>query len=499
MAEPSAPESPASAGPALGSTADSAPYVPVSWLAVAAAGSAGLLGLLLLVLGFVHFRAKRPLLEEQLLIFAILAIVLSFAARRVIRNSEGTRTGTLFGIDLPNAAWWGGLVLGLGYVSYLMAIEFSIQRDARNEAQTWSENVLKGDDEGLNRAFHRTQDPSQRRNVPATNGELLEARWGKEYTAFRQCDLRRLIARNPKDTTLQIGGLREWRYLPTGVECVYTGTITCPEGTFPLLFPMRGTESSGSDTGGRQWQLIHGPNGFIDKERAKLTPYGWFIAHIGISGANLTRELMMSTGTREGRATVYPNYVSNDPETEKFFRPLTVGGAQLRASIVGATAAYAFTPGPKFLDFTAERLFTLPGGAKADDTRMTAFKQAWATTGIVRAGDRIRESTDVNDQVVISDAGIFYRMPVEIPMPSTRGEIVAARAGLVFECVEPGLMDELKNLKASADPASGTDAPPASIQNRRLAFKLLRIESDLKPIKSEPPKMPDAPPQPGAP
>ena len=81
MAEPTISPGPLSS-PVLGSTADQIPYVPVSWLAVGAATVAGLLAVLLLFLGINSFRWHRPLLQEELLMLAVLAMILSFAARR---------------------------------------------------------------------------------------------------------------------------------------------------------------------------------------------------------------------------------------------------------------------------------------------------------------------------------------------------------------------------------------------------------------------------------
>src|SRR5437870_5677865 len=98
--------------PSLPSTADTTPYAPLSWMAVAAATVA--LGFLItiVVAGVVSFRSKKPLLMEEILLLPVTAIVFSFVARRVIRNSEGTRIGE----DLANAAWWTSLVLMLGYI-----------------------------------------------------------------------------------------------------------------------------------------------------------------------------------------------------------------------------------------------------------------------------------------------------------------------------------------------------------------------------------------------
>jgi hypothetical protein len=95
MAEPTS-------APALPSTADPIPYVPISWMAVAAITVASLFVGLLIVLGLSAFLAKKPLIQPELLALPAVGIVLSFAARRVIRNAEGTRTGE----SLVNRAWW---------------------------------------------------------------------------------------------------------------------------------------------------------------------------------------------------------------------------------------------------------------------------------------------------------------------------------------------------------------------------------------------------------
>src|SRR5262245_39841596 len=115
----------ATPAPALASTADTVPYVPVSWMAVAAITVAGLFVIVLVLLAFSALLANNPRVQPELLALRALGIVLGFAARRVIRNSEGTRTGE----NLANMAWWISLVAGLGYAAYLLAIDYSVRRD----------------------------------------------------------------------------------------------------------------------------------------------------------------------------------------------------------------------------------------------------------------------------------------------------------------------------------------------------------------------------------
>ena len=495
MAEPTA--TPAVSGPILQSTADQAPYVPVSWLAVAAAAVAGFFVFLLLVMGIIAFRAHRPLLEEELLIFAVLAIVLSFAARRVVRNSEGTRTGTLFGIDLPNAAWWVGLVAGLGYGSYLLAIEYSIRSDAKNEVQAWSALILKGDPESLTRAFHRTQDPNQRKGIRADDTAQLEGRWGREITSFKQCDLVRIISRNP-GSKIEIGGLRAWQFRTT-VDVVYSATLTCPEGTFPIHIPLKGVDSTAGSEGGRQWQIEFSSAGYIDKEHGTLTPYGWYVLNLTITGGDVSRQFLAgSSTTREARTGVFLDFGPSKPEDLTFLNPMFTAAAQARAAVVGIVAANAWIPGPEFLNYTADKLFTLPGGAKPDAEKLKAFRSAWNSVGVVRAGERLRDSADTNDQVSFLPNAIEFRSPIEIPMLATKGDSVAARGRLILICDDPSIVAEVKKLRESADPSQGTTRPVDGMSLKQIPWRVLRIESDMKPVRQEQ-KGPGGPGGPGGP
>ncbi len=165
MAEPT----PASATPVparFPSTTDDTSYAPVSWVAAAALGVSVLFALLLTILAIFAFVAKKPLLEEPLLALPVVAIILCFAARRTIQNSEGTRTSVLFGIDLVKVAFWISLVLGLSYLAYLVAIAFVIRRDAESEAEKWMGWVNKSEEDDVRRAFHRTLPPANENSTP---------------------------------------------------------------------------------------------------------------------------------------------------------------------------------------------------------------------------------------------------------------------------------------------------------------------------------------------
>ena len=494
MADQSTPIAPSADSPAripaLPSTADSVPYVPVSWMAVGAMGVSMLFLLLLLVLGNDARVQRRPLLMPELLALPAIAVVLSFAARRIIRNAEGTRTGVLFGIDLPNASWWIAVVCGLGYGAYLFAVEYAVRRDAQAEVERWVETLQKvdaaiTDDPSLARAFHRTRDPNERANIPSTDSQQLEGRWGNEFITFRQTDLVRLLHRNPGKCEFSIGGLRDWSQKATGVDCVYNLTLKCPEGTFPLQVPLKGVETgagSGS-AGGRQWQVVLVNTGYINRDAARLTPYGWFVRQLERQGAEEGGQFIQLCAERRMRPFAYMDFAKDTGAAE--LAHMTAGGFGARAALLGTTAAMTWYPSQEIYAATASRLFTLVGGRKPDDNQMKTFQDAWNTVGLAPAGSRLQGNPDVNTLVAFTDQSIEVRVPLEIPLPATKGAITAARGRLVLECTTPGAAEEAKRLREAADPNQGSTIPPDDIRRKTFTWKLLRIESDLRRVQIE--------------
>src|SRR5262249_20823338 len=79
-----------------------------------------------------------------------------------------------------------------------------------------------------------------------------------------------------------------WAYRPGVTECLLTGTVTCPEGKFPITASLKGVEGVAGSEGGsatRQW-MIERPrvSGFIDESRATRTPYGWLVPVLELHG-----------------------------------------------------------------------------------------------------------------------------------------------------------------------------------------------------------------------
>ena len=472
----------AAAIPSLPSTADQVPYVPVSFLAVAAGLAAGTLILALLGFGLIAYRDHKPLIELELFTsLAVAAVVLSFAARRVVRNSEGTRTGTLFGIDLPNAAWWTGVVLGLSYATYMFAVEYSIRKDAEHEVKIWLDYVQKGDPESLNRAFHRCQEVGLRRTVRADDGAAMETRWRDNYVAFQQCDLVLASARNP-GTTFELGGLRDWSYTPAGVECVFTATMTNAEGVFPIRIPLRAPETRGvpGETGGRQWQVVFQAAGFIQPDNARITPYGWNVMPMAANGGEFGRTFTARCGHRESRPQAILDSAVTDPALRAALEPYRIELQSARLAMLGGAVEANASANRVIYDTLADRFSTLPGGAAPSADQKQKFRDIWNGTGFNRVGERYRENSDQHDRLTFTDSRIELRIPVEIALPSIQTEI--ARGRLLLVCTDTATIARMKELRDSASPSNATTTSPEGFQLKSYPWKVLRLESDLKPV-----------------
>lgn len=463
-------------GPPLGSTADPVGYVPVSWTAVAAFTVMKLFVLVLAVLAYTSWKSKSPLITPELLFLPAVAVVLAFAARRMVQNSEGTRTGELFGVDLIASAWWVSVVVGLVYLTYMAAVDFSIKREATNEITKWVGWI--GDGEAT-RAFHRTRDPGERAQIAPDDADGLEKRYKNEWIAFHLADIVRVAGRNPKACEFVPGGLKDWAIKGGGVECTATGVFRSPEGEFPVQFPMKAVDSlPGKEAAaGRQWQVVLGPTGFL-RDEPKLTPYGWYLLDLQRQGREAAGLFLVTASDRGARpfATVRAADLAADPA----YRLYTEDGGAARLGAVGAAAGLGWNVPEEVYANTARRLHKLPGNKAPSAEQSKGFLLVWSTVGLFPAGARLKQSPDVYDLIHITDTAIEVTVPVELPLPSPKAEL-AARGRVVVVCTDPAAVAGAKKLRAEANPAAGSIAPPA-VARTRFAWRIDRIETDLRPV-----------------
>ncbi|MBA4186550.1 MAG: hypothetical protein C0467_00885 [Planctomycetaceae bacterium] len=475
--------------PALGSTADTTPYVSVSWVSVGAATAAGLFLGLLFAFGIVAFREKKPLLLPELMILPVIAIVLSFAARKLIQNSEGTRTGILFGVDLVKSSWWVALVGGLGFSAYLFAIDYSVRRDAAHQAEQWVGFVLADD---VNRAFLRTLEPGRRASLSPDNTAQLQAEFGPGYLAFEQADLVLLAKRNPGACTFSTGVVKDWLYQPGTTKCTFTGTVKCPEGSFPIEFELRGieggvkSEMAKSDLVGRQWAISFQPGQkYILQDKISRTAYGWRMAELERSAETAARGaggFLDAAAVGPGmRAFLYQSQITPTPDPKLLERAIVASHARLWSFDL----PMAFTITPDYSPYIQNQFIRHRDGSEPSAEMKELFLRTWMENGLLPPGRRIKdnEKTDVHSIVTITDIAIEVRVPCEIPL---YGSGTAARGRLVMICTEPEVLAELRTLRAEASNEQGTTSPPDSFGKRPFRWRVARVESDLREVKVMP-------------
>ncbi len=490
--------------PALPSTADPTPYAPVSWLAVAALSVAVLFGLILLAFGITAFISKKLLLMEPMLALPIIAIVLSFAARRAIRTSEGTRTGE----NLANFAWWLAVILGLCYAAYLLAISFAIRKDAESEVGKWIGLLSKGDDDGLRRAFAYTLPPGARQGT-LLEQNAMQLRHGEELARFASMDISKLTRRNKGETSFVPNSVN-WTYQGGAVECLVVGTVKCPEGAFPTIVGLKGEEGVSGSEGGRQWTIQRPRGSFIDPSRATRTPYGWMVSLLEEAGSSYGREYIAHTLT--GPASQYYAYRAFVTQP---CEPRSLGNTIRDRSPPGGWAAIARSPllqlafaapsqlagDADYASYRAKQFFSLPGGKPADAATRERFLTIMDHAGVRPPGERLKSSeggpASADDSITITDSAVEVRVLVEIPLLSA-GKIETARGYLLVECRDPAVLAQLKQLKTSADPDQGAATEPEGVRNTQARWRVVRVESDLVPVsdgsrRPEPGQMPGAP------
>ena len=477
--------------PVLPSTADTSPYVPVSWMAVAALSVAVTFAVTLLVLGVVAFTNKKPLLEDWLLALPVIAIVLSFAARRVIKNSEGTRTGE----NLAVYAWWIALVLGLCYIAYWAAFDFAIRRDARAEVKKWTDQVSKGTEDDVDAAFLRTVPPGERQDITATDKFRLRSRFRDKLLAFRTSDLLKLAQRNKGEMEF-VPGAVTWAYKPGQIDCLLNGTIKCPEGTFPIVVPLKGVDGvTGAEGGGggRQWSIAHPPGGFIDQAKTTRTEYGWLLVGLEVDGAAFGKSFV--------------NHLAFGPSSHNFvYRAFIAPGGDLpgwanaavprdiphprwpmASHLAFAVPARAGLGDAGYDEYMDKHFFKREGGAEPSPELKEQFFVSWTAQGLRPAGTQLKDPggnvVDKEDLLAVTETAIEVRVPVEIPVIGTK-RVEVARGRLVVACTDPTVLAEVKQLKAKANPAQGTLNPPDGLDQirKKATWRVVRVESDMQRI-----------------
>jgi hypothetical protein len=463
------PDHPTSPGPRLTATTAPSDYAPLSWPAVASLAAATLFVVVLTVLAYF---AKQPLVESWLFVFPAVGIVLAFTARRQIEASEGTRTG----LSLASAGWWVSVLGGMGYVAYLMAINYAVENDAKREFTAWAETVKQINpddprDPKLYEAVYRTVAPRQRAEVKnAKDYDKADVVFRDQLAKLRQTDVVRVAGRNREAGSVEFSGfgVKDWSQTPGVITCTLAGKMTTPEGDRMLLVPMQATV----DRGVRQWQINAAGDGFFQPGARNLTRYGWMVEYLEAAGRQYAMQFLFAVDRPESRRGAFQMFAQD---------PAAATAAGVGAAVAGLPAAIGRGQAD-YEQALAGKLFSLPGGGTPGPDDLARFRQCWERGGIGRAGSTLRDSPDTSPILRVADGAVELRVPVELTMSAAHGSATeAARGKLVLRAADPALAGDL----AAAKQAKGvaTPEPPKDVVSRQIPWRVVRIESDLKMIQ----------------
>ena len=485
--------------PKLTQTADGQPYAPISLFAVAAAVSALIFALIFGLLAVSSFFKKQPLIMQELLFLPALTLVLAFAAFCHLRNSEGTRSGKLFGINLVAVAAGTALLLGAGYAAYLGAIEFAVRKDAENVFLEWSNNLKNLNpadphDPGLTRAVHRTLEPAVQQRIAATDTAGIRAAFGEMYTQLSQSDIVRICRRNPGQVEFKPLGLVEWVRNPQRVTCTLNADLVSPEGVHTISLKMIAVIAP---NGQRLWGLENKP-AYMNVMTRRLTPYGKKVEDLEVIGGIMAQRFVESLGPQvltrmtdpddleAFHARIFDDFVNHSFPTGRESKILPV---RLRTAFGGGLAAVD----PNTIGYE-KRLFgeifqpILPvGNLAADDkVKMEAdarakFEAVWRGNRIVRSGTMLKNSKDVFSILSVDEGKTRVSVPLELVLPGSETAGNTTRGRAILECTDAASLEELKTLRASANPKLATLAGFPELPKGSFTWRVVGIESDMKP------------------
>ncbi len=233
---------------------DEAPqsYSSLSLLALGGLAVAVGYAVVVLVGGAVALFYRMPwILPTWSLAVPLAAVVLCWAARVQIQNSEGALTGarlTVWGL-------WLSFAVGLLYAAYYFACYLSVTGMATKVADEMLDD-LKND--RLDQAFLLGLPPPR----PADDAGLrarLELEYdrgrgsGGPFTMFRQSRLVRQIEQGGAATQTQCLGVKEWDSTAGGYQVQLAYRVSTPYSASEVLLTVVGVENA--DDPGRQWYV----------------------------------------------------------------------------------------------------------------------------------------------------------------------------------------------------------------------------------------------------
>ncbi|MGL4420060.1 MAG: hypothetical protein ACRCZF_05295, partial [Gemmataceae bacterium] len=434
----------ADAAPKLPSTppaSDGTTYAPYAVLAIAAMAVTAFFVLLMTILALMAVISKQRFFEPMLLALPAVGLVLAYAGRRQVINSEGARDG----LRLCTIAWWCAILGGCGYGAYLFAVQFSIQNDAIRGFNDWAKNLKEVDsfdqkNIAVYRLFIGASMPDQQPNYKTNDVDTMWKVQKSQALGIRQSDIVQLGNRNRESLQVIPGGLENWEQTPIGLNCRTTARFICDEGEFEARF---GLVNKVVDSQPR-WQVIVNPSGNITS--ARVTPYGQTIRETQIAGYELAYQ---------GFLVNFMSRADNVSLLEEFSQPgptLRPNRARIESRMALGGGLMLMLPEPADYSDRINKFFVPgdQGDPAREGEQRRAFQQVWRAGRMVPAKRIIAMSSEGDPQMKPSNDRLELRVPIEIQTPSQEGSMTASRGYVLLRLDDPAYLAKLNTQRAEA-------------------------------------------------
>jgi hypothetical protein len=444
-------------------------YKPVSVVAVAALIVSGLFVLIVVVTAISAFVSKRPALNWEILLIAVIGLGLSIAGRIHVRRSEETRTG----LRLTTIAWWSSVLGGVIFAAYYGGSVFALWKQSEKAADDWFDALKK---QQFDRAFLATIPPMQRQGVNPQNATEIEARFGPGASAFRGSELVRFFQRNGDGIVVEPRGLGKLEQIDSGYRMQLAYRLASPEGVFDLTPVLTGSE--GKNFNGREWQISTDGN-LIARSR---TTYGRLVLELQNEARFVADNWLKAVRSKMSESVLRGNFrageqVELNKALSKKHSPVALLGGLAAAKIDQALWQATFD------ELMARSFFNLDGQQLLTEEKKTEFRDTWRLGAFILAGQSPRlQNFERSPQISITDEGIACKILID--MSSSSAPNSGTKGTLVLECDSPEFIKEVQEMKAKgkARPETADETKTELLPSRPARrWRTVRLESSFEP------------------
>jgi hypothetical protein len=161
------------------------------------------------------------------------------------------------------------------------------------------------------------------------------------------------------------------------------------------------------------------------------------------------------------------------------------GWAEARSAVAGGLGMRH--PEPPDYDAQIDRFFAPveTGDPVREREQRRQFAAAWKNGRIMPTGRIIQQNPEREGILYVHKDAFELRVPCELQTPGSESSGLAARGTVVLRCDDPAFVARVNELRAAADTDPLVDLDPAGQQPGAIPWKIVRVESDMKPVPVE--------------